>query len=174
MDMDRLNRWITLGANVGILIGLILVVYEIRQNSALVRAQISAVAFSDQKALAIAKMGDNYPQVLARSIKEPASLTLDDVVVLQSALEARLLEFRSAGIMEELGVFTGRWRQDLYYSSRPFTTPIGRKYWDYWYDDKVDWMRDVQANIESTEPIWESDFLETLRKSLVPDKEDNQ
>jgi hypothetical protein len=62
----------------------------------------------------------------------------------------------------------------LYYSSRPFTTPIGRKYWDYWYDDKVDWMRDVQANIESTEPTWGSDFLETLRKSLVSDKEDNQ
>jgi len=173
MDMDRLNRWIALAANVGILIGLILVVYEIRQNSALVRAQIAATAFSDQKALAIAKMGDNYPQVLARSIKDPASVTLEDVAVHQAALDAQMLEFRRDAIMEELGVFTGRWRQDLNYSNRPFTTPIGREYWGYWYDDKLGWMRDVQANIESTEPTWESDFLEALRKSIVSEKEGN-
>ena len=124
--------------------------------------------------MAIAKIGENYPQVLARSIKEPASLTLDDIVVIQSALEARMVEFRSNGVMEELGVFTGRWRQDLYYSSRPFTTPIGRKYWDYWYDDEVDWMRNVQRNIESTEPTWASGFLRMLQKSIVSGMEDNQ
>jgi len=165
--MDRLNRWITLGANVGILIGLILVVYEIRQNSALVRAQISAAAFSDQKALAIAQMGDDYPNALARSVVDPSSVTLEDVVVLQAALEARFVEFRGNAIMEELGVFTGRWRQDISYSSRPFTTPIGRKFWDSWYDDEIAWMREVQATIESTEPTWESEYLGSLQESLI-------
>jgi len=171
MNMDRLNSWIALGANVAILIGLILVVYEIRQNSALVRAQIVADVFSDQKALAIAQMGDNYPQALARSMQEPASITLEDVAILRSALEAQLLEFRGDGVLEEIGVFTGRWRQDLNSTSRPFTTPIGRKYWEYWYDDDVDWMRDVQAIIESTEPTRETVYLEALRKSLISDAE---
>jgi len=166
MDMDRLNRWITLGANVGILIGLILVGYEIRQNSALVRAQIVAAAFSDQKALAIAQMGDDYPNSLARSVEEPSSVTLEDVVVLQAALEARFVEFRRNAIMEEIGVFTGRWRQDISYSSHPFTTPIGRKFWDSWYDEKIDWMRDVQAAIENTEPTSESEYLGSLQESL--------
>lgn len=41
MNTDRLNRWLALGANVGVLIGLILLVYEVRQNSDLMRAQIS-------------------------------------------------------------------------------------------------------------------------------------
>jgi len=170
MDMDRLNRWITLGANVGILIGLILVGYEIRQNSALVRAQIVAAAFSDQKALAIAKMGDDYPRALARSIEEPGTMTLEDIAVVQSSLEAQLTEFRRNGIMEEVGVFTGRWRQDIAYLSRPFTTPIGRKFWDTWYDDKIDWMRDVQAAIDRTELTWESVYLESLRESLISDQ----
>jgi len=174
MDMDRLNRWIALGANVAIFLGLILVVYEIRQNSALVRAQIVATAFSDQKALAIAQMGEDYAEVFARSIQDPTSVTLEEVAVLQSAFEARLVEFRRNGIMEELGVFTGRWRQDLNYMSRPFTTPIGRKFWDYWYDPKIYWMQDVQGIIESTEPTRESDYLEMLQESLVSDKEDNR
>ncbi len=170
MDMDWLNSWITLGANIGILVGLILVGYEIRQNSSLVRAQIVATVFSDEKALAIAQMGEDYPNAFARSVEEPSSVTLEDVVVLQAALEAQFVEFHRNGIMEELGVFTGLWRRDVYRLSRPFTTPIGRKYWDYWYDDKIDWMRDVQAAIESPDLTWESEYLESLHESLISDR----
>ena len=41
MSNDRLNRWLSHGANFGVLVGLILLVYEVRQNSDLMRAQIS-------------------------------------------------------------------------------------------------------------------------------------
>ena len=170
MDMDRLNRWLTLLANIGILVGLILVGYEIRQNSALVRAQIVATAFSDQKALMIAQMGDDYPRALAQSVDESDSLTIEDVAVLQSALEAQLIEFRRDALMEEIGVFTGRWRQDISNLSRPFTTPIGRKFWDFNYDDKIDWMREVQVAIENTEMTWESEYLRALQKSVITDQ----
>ena len=40
LDSDRLNRWLTLGANLGVLVGFILLIVEIEQNSDLVRAEI--------------------------------------------------------------------------------------------------------------------------------------
>ena len=40
LESDRVNRWLTLGANLGVLIGLILLIVEIEQNSELVRAEI--------------------------------------------------------------------------------------------------------------------------------------
>ena len=40
MDADRTNKWLTLLANVGVVVGLALLIVEIRQNSELVRAQI--------------------------------------------------------------------------------------------------------------------------------------
>jgi hypothetical protein len=40
MTADSLNRWLTFSANVGVVIGLILLVAELNQNSQLVRAQI--------------------------------------------------------------------------------------------------------------------------------------
>ena len=40
MNADALNRWLTLAANVGVLIGLLLLVAELNQNSTLMRAQI--------------------------------------------------------------------------------------------------------------------------------------
>ena len=40
MTTDSLSRWLTFSANVGVVIGLILLVVELKQNSELVRAQI--------------------------------------------------------------------------------------------------------------------------------------
>ena len=39
MDSDRLNRWLTLGANVGVLIGIILLIVELDQNREAIQAQ---------------------------------------------------------------------------------------------------------------------------------------
>ena len=40
LDSDRLNRWLTLGANVGVLVGLFLLIIEIGQNTEMMRAQM--------------------------------------------------------------------------------------------------------------------------------------
>ena len=39
MNSDRLNRWLTLGANLGVLVGIILLVVELNQNREMMRAQ---------------------------------------------------------------------------------------------------------------------------------------
>jgi hypothetical protein len=41
MNSDKLNNWLTLGANIGVIIGLILLIVEIRQNTEMMRAQIN-------------------------------------------------------------------------------------------------------------------------------------
>ncbi len=38
MDTDRLNRWLTLGANIGVLVGFIFLIVEIRHTNDLARA----------------------------------------------------------------------------------------------------------------------------------------
>ena len=40
MNADAVNRWLTLGANVGVLVRIFLLVAELNQNSVLMRAQI--------------------------------------------------------------------------------------------------------------------------------------
>ena len=39
MDTDRLNRWLALGANIAVLLGIALLVVELRQNQDVMRAQ---------------------------------------------------------------------------------------------------------------------------------------
>lgn len=39
MDTEKVNKWLTLGANVGVLIGLLLLVPEIRQTNSIAKAE---------------------------------------------------------------------------------------------------------------------------------------
>ncbi len=41
MDSNTVNRWLTLGANLGVLVGIILILIELNQNAELMRAQIA-------------------------------------------------------------------------------------------------------------------------------------
>ena len=41
MDSNRVNRWLTLVANFGVLFGLLLLVFEIRQNTDMMQAQMA-------------------------------------------------------------------------------------------------------------------------------------
>jgi len=51
MKAKNLNQWLTLGANLGVLVGLILLIAELNQNSTLMRAQI----FNDRASQGIAQ-----------------------------------------------------------------------------------------------------------------------
>ena len=39
MDIDRLNKWLSLGANIGIILGLVFLIAELNQNSDMMRSQ---------------------------------------------------------------------------------------------------------------------------------------
>ena len=63
MDTNKLNGWLSLAGNMAILVGLILLVIEIRQNSDLMRAQISMErsTASRQAAIEVANGGEFLP-----------------------------------------------------------------------------------------------------------------
>jgi len=41
MDRDRVNRWLSLSANIGVVIGIVLLILEINQNTEMMRAQMT-------------------------------------------------------------------------------------------------------------------------------------
>ena len=68
MESDRLNRWLTLGANVGVLIGIILLIIELDQNRDMMRAQIrNELARGVQDLLVIAVADQDLADLLFRA-----------------------------------------------------------------------------------------------------------
>jgi len=119
----------------------------------------------------MARVGEDSAIAWAKSVEDPGGITLADVYVVEAELRSTLTRLRRNALMEEIGIFTGRWRQDFEWQSRPFTTPVGRAFWNYWYDESVDWMREMQVYIDKSAPTLESDYMNILQDALRPIQE---
>jgi len=75
MDTDRLNRWLTLGANIAVLVGILFLAAEISQNTEMMRAQInqSRAEASMSEAQSIYN-SQHIPEILVK-LRQGASIT---------------------------------------------------------------------------------------------------
>ncbi len=112
MNTDTVNKWLTLSANIGVVIGLMLLIVEIDQNSELVKAQINQ-ARSDSLVQRLAEFADSehiaplraklnsagYPErVVPRN-----ELTPVEVERLQTWLGSSMLDFENLFYQYQLG-----------------------------------------------------------------------
>jgi hypothetical protein len=71
MNADNVNKWLTLSANIGVVIGLVLLIVEIGQNTEMMRTQINQsrtdTAISEQQAVF---NSDHVPAVIAKIRRE--------------------------------------------------------------------------------------------------------
>ena len=102
MDLDKTNRWLTLIANAGVLVGLIVLIFELRQNTELMRAQMHNDAMSirvinrydeansGEIARILAKLNEAAGETLLGLSEAPIGiLTEEERVRLRSRLIAR-------------------------------------------------------------------------------------
>ena len=72
MEPDRLNRWLTFGANVGVLIGIILILIELNQNSDLMRAQMTQARVDNLVTSYESRMhSDHWAEIMAKKRAAP-------------------------------------------------------------------------------------------------------
>ena len=70
MDSDRLNRWLTLGANLGVLAGIVLILIELDQNAELMRSQIiQSRAETAQEAWRLVATSDHLAGIRAKRVQ---------------------------------------------------------------------------------------------------------
>ena len=82
MDSDRVNRWLTLGANIGVVVGLFLVAIQIRQDAELTKVQLFSDHTDSRREWNQAMMGSDPMVVVAKSIQRPHELTLAELQIM--------------------------------------------------------------------------------------------
>lgn len=89
MEAKRLNSWLQLAANLGVIAGLIFVALELAQNSAMTRAQTRAEV--TQAVLHLIEL-ERDPRVVQANLKlqRGEDLTEDDVYLLDNMANATL------------------------------------------------------------------------------------
>lgn len=119
MNSDRLNRWLTLAANVGVLVGIVFLALEIRQNSDHLALQLE-FAVPTQKIFEMNRdlMDPSVARVLAKAIETPADLTFEEGLVASSFFLNALNEWEDRYLLHKAGL-----------------------------DGVVDWKRHIRENI---------------------------
>lgn len=126
--MDKVNQWMTLAANVGVIVGIIFLAYEIRQNTDAVHAQTrEAILAAGQAELQAVRSDPN----LIDSIVREGPLTVDEQVKLYTWLVSALKVREFSWLQRESGVIDdAQWKSELAVTQAILQAPRVRTWWD--------------------------------------------
>ena len=104
MKGDTVNRWLSLGANFGVVIGLLLVAFQIKQDADLTKAVLFNDHTNSRKEWNQAMMGENPMAVVAKSIEQPEELTLEELHIMDMYLIGAINELRRLEVLKVAGL----------------------------------------------------------------------
>lgn len=125
MGTEKMVSWLQIGANLGLILGLILVGLQLKQNADLLRIQLlyeeSQSFISHERAM----IGENGADVWAKSLERPEDLTLSEMRVMEGHLYALAEQWRASHMLHELGVLGDEWKNRIidetgYYLGNPY------------------------------------------------------
>lgn len=102
--MDRLNGWLTLAANLGVVLGLIILIVEVRQNADLTRAQMESGRSDLLAQIELSLASPEIGAAWVKSIRSPETLTDVEVRTVESHLVAVMLQLAHMFNMEKIGL----------------------------------------------------------------------
>jgi len=128
---ERLNQWLALGANIGVLLGLIILIVEVRQNAALSRA-----AMEQQKNDVLAEIEFNVakPEISAvwvKSIRHPEDLTDAEIRTMDGILVALMLQWEHRFQMEVAGLASREDARQHVLNAAPYY--FGSRFAKHWW-----------------------------------------
>jgi hypothetical protein len=121
-------------ANVGIVVGLILVILQMDQNEKLLRVQLLNQYSDSYIAADTTFAGENLPLSWQKSIQQPENLTLAEMRILEPQTFSPLMRWLNLYNLAEAGILDESvWKSEVstdvgFY----FGTPYGRAWWDHY------------------------------------------
>jgi hypothetical protein len=111
VDLSKSNNWLQIGANLGIVVGLLLVGIQLKQTSDLLKIQLLYDESDRAIQLEALLVGEDGAKVWAKSIEDPEHLTLADQRIMEALLWSYTEQLRSVRRLAELGLLDNTdWR----------------------------------------------------------------
>lgn len=153
MGNSKLVNWLQVSANIGIVLGLVLVGLQIKQSSDLAKIELLYEESNRFVELETKIVGENAAAVWAKSIDEPENLTLAEVRIVEALLWSFVEQLRGTYRLAELGLIEeDDWRSRVenevtFYLSDPYS----RAWWkNYSAPGKDNIPEELRAVIQAT------------------------
>jgi hypothetical protein len=132
LNLEKLTPWLTIAANVGLLAGMVLVAYEINQNSQLARITLVNEGNIANNQFWTVLMGEAPGNAIAMSVECPEAMTYSDFMVMDVFLFIGMnYLYRNFELAQE-GIFTEEDWQELVesYTGYYLGSQFGQAWWD--------------------------------------------
>ena len=133
MKTETVNRWLTLAANLGVLVGIGLLYVELRQNSELMRLQFYEDIRSSFQELELAMLNDKAAETWRKSVFDPASLTLSEIRTMDGYYGSVMLMARRIQVLESEGLLPVGSTEQTFRSTADyfFGNEFSKAWWKY-------------------------------------------
>ena len=150
MDTDRLSRWLTLGANFGVLIGIIFLAIEVRQNNDELNLQSYQTWVAANMELSMAALDPARSEIFARGFGDSKNLDLDTALAFaywnlgfMQMAQAMDYLYRKGSLDQAL------WESEMHRAALLLSLPGVRQWWEA--GGKTQFTPQFVELIESTE-----------------------
>ena len=126
------NRWLNVTANLGVLAGLILVIFEMRQNQELMKVNLTNDYYSSYAQAEMIFAGENLPAVWEKSLLDPKNLSLKEMRILEAVTYSPITRWINLYRLYEAGILEKTfWQSQVNVDASYYLgTPYGRAYWE--------------------------------------------
>ena len=166
MKFDRINKWLTLGANICVVIGLVFLGLEIRQNAGLSRTSIEVQKSALLAQIELTATSPDVAAVWMKSIYHPEEMTDAEIRIVDGYLASVMLHLDYALELEAAGLRDRGEVAATIERSAPFY--FGSAFGKNWYKQQAMGWTDTMMS-EIADPIIDNldeDFLEKYYDSL--------
>ena len=167
MNFDRINQWLSLVANLGVVAGFVMVAFQLQQNTEAVRLQADAVSSGANVAAESAFMGENVAEAYAVARQSPEQLTDAQMLQVNGYLLTSLTSIQYTYRQYVRGVVPDdEWVAAVAFAVAQLNWPFGRAVWstnEPWFDpgftaainqalsdgpDEIYFMEELRANLK--------------------------
>ena len=129
MATKKLGDYLGVLGNLGLILGLFLVGYQIKQTNDLAKAQMANESFALSLAIDFAYIGEQGPEMLAKADNQSSDLSDQDILVLERLFRVMLAQQMRLTYMREAGL--SQISEALRASDFAFdiNSAFGRMYW---------------------------------------------
>ena len=104
MDTDRVNRWMSRGASIGVLAGIILLAYEINQATLTTRAEIVNSYQDRWVTIDLSWQDREFAATWAKAMEDPNELTLTEMIQLNGFMWSYFDHIETRRVLWDLGI----------------------------------------------------------------------
>lgn len=166
MATEKLESVLGIAGNIGLILGLLLVGYQIKQTNDLAKAQMISDGNVMQMTLDLAFIGEQGPEALSKADYSASDLSDQDVLLLERMYRARITEQLRVIGMREFGLTSMSeiaQAQEFAYESN---SAFGRMYWDI-AKDGLPLTATFIAEVDRTLAEIDQDNVDLYRRELT-------